>query len=459
MNSFLEIKVPVENVNDLTAKLLVWKIASGATVKPGDVLAELETTKATFEVTATGAGVVEYTWAIGSEVPVGETLCRIHGEGFAKPAEPPAEPPARPTPPVAPKAESAPASTTTKPVTAAASLPGAHAARTVFSERAQALLAEFNLEASAFDGLGFVKEFDVRQKLADLGKGPRPVAPPVVKPDSVPAPAARTEPVRLPDEEGERVPLERAKLYENRELLAADRAVLKSTIFHLCPAAGLQEACARQTPPLQRFVVILHETAQLLKKFRQLNACLVEDSMFLYRHIHLGFAVDMGRGLKVLVIRHAESLGFAGLAARLDELLVRYTTNTLQIADVTGSTFTITDLAQDGVFTFDPVINKNQAAILGIGADLSSASGALGFMLSCAFDHRLLAGRQVAEFLRDLGTRLAAHAQSLRDRTPVAGPCCSRCLQTAEDLRKFGHMLIPSVEPAGHVCSICFSGF
>ena len=457
MSSFLEIKVPVENVNDLTAKLLVWKIASGTTVKTGDVLAELETTKATFEVTATGAGMIEYSWAIGSEVPVGETLCRIHGEGFARPAEPPA----RPAQPVAPKAAFAPAptTTTTKPAPAATTLPGANAARTVFSERAQALLTEFNLEASAFDGLGFVKEFDVRQKLADLGKGPRPVASPVVKPDSVSAPAAKAEPVRLPDEEGERVPLERAKLYENRELLAADRAVLKSTIFHLCPAAGLQEACARQTPPLQRFVVILHETAQLLKKFRQLNACLVEDSMFLYRHIHLGFAVDMGRGLKVLVIRHAESLGFAELAARLDELLVRYTTNTLQIADVTGSTFTITDLAQDGVFTFDPVINKNQAAILGIGADLSSASGALGFMLSCAFDHRLLAGRQIAEFLRDLSTRLAAHAQSLRDRTPVAGPCCSRCLQTAEDLRQFGHMLIPSVEPAGHVCSICFSGF
>lgn len=451
MSSFLEIKVPVENVNDLTAKLLVWKISSGATVKTGDVLAELETTKATFEVTATGAGVIEYTWAIGSEVPVGETLCRIHSEGFAKAPEAPA----KPAEPVAPK----PAPVVAKPPVPAASHPVPSAARTVFSESAQALLAQSGLDASAFEGMGFVKEIDVRQKLPDLGKGARPVPANSSKPASPALAIPAAEPVRLPDEEGERVPLERAKLYENRELLAADRAVLKSTIFHLCPAAGLQESCARQTPPLQRFVVILHETAQLLKKFRQLNACLVEDAMFLYRHIHLGFAVDMGRGLKVLVIRHAESLGFAELAARLDELLVRYTTNTLQIADVTGSTFTITDLAQDGVFTFDPVINKNQAAILGIGADLSSASGALGFMLSCAFDHRLLAGRQVAEFLRDLSTRLAAHAQSLRDRTPVAGPCCSRCLQTAEDLRKFGHMLIPSVEPAGHVCSICFSGF
>ena len=108
MNSFIEIKVPVENVNDLTAKLLVWKIASGTTVKPGDVLAELETTKATFEVTATAAGVVEYSWAIGSEVPVGETLCRIHGEGFAKLAKPPA----KPAQPVAPKSASAPAPTT-----------------------------------------------------------------------------------------------------------------------------------------------------------------------------------------------------------------------------------------------------------------------------------------------------------------------------------------------------------
>src|SRR5437773_1646358 len=154
MNPPLEVKVPHENVNDPTAKLLLWKVPSGAKVSEGDAIAELENSKATFEITAPASGVVEYSRPVGQAVPVGET-----------------------------------------------------------------------------------------------------------------------------------VPLARARLLENRELLAADRAALKSTVFYPCPAA-LQDAAAGHSPPVSRLVILLYETVKLLTKFKYLNACFVDDSAFLYRHIH-----------------------------------------------------------------------------------------------------------------------------------------------------------------------------
>src|SRR5215207_8322288 len=100
--------------------------------------------------------------------------------------------------------------------------------------------------------------------------------------------------------------------------------------------------------------------------------------------------------------------------ARIYDLLAKYSTNTLAVADVTGSTFTVTDLGYEGVFTFEPLINSRQAAILGLGAETVKPGGiGGGFMLSCSFDHRLIGGKQVAEFMRDLSARLVGHAESL----------------------------------------------
>ena len=243
---------------------------------------------------------------------------------------------------------------------------------------------------------------------------------------------------------------------ENRELLSADRAALKSTLFYFCPAAGLADACARQSPPVLRLVVILFEAVKLLKQYRRLNACFTEDNALLYRHVHIGFAVDMGRGLKVLAIRKAEELSFPELAERFELLLAKYATDSLAVADIAGSTFTVTDLAQEGVFAFTPLLNSRQAAILGVGAEDAKGEG---FMLSCAFDHRLTGGKQVAEFLRDLSSRVAFQAASLgATSAKSAALYCARCLQTVEDLRAIRAFLLPSAEPPGYLCTNCLAG-
>jgi hypothetical protein len=321
----------------------------------------------------------------------------------------------------------------------------------LISKRAVDLMAANGLDPSVFAGMSVVKEADVHEKLKAL-------ASKVLQP--VPNKTRETSISRITtDEPGELVQLERAKQLENRELSAVNHEVLKSTVYFFCPAGGLQEACVRQNPPVQRLVVVLFELVRLLKKFPSLNAFYTDGSMFLYRHVHIGFAVDMGHGLKVLVVREAENLSFAELAERVEDLLVKYATGGLAVKEITGSTFTVTDLAQTGVFAFEPLINSRQAAILGIGAEnRPSNAGSNGFMLSCAFDHRLNTGRVAAEFLAEFSLRLGGHAESLKAGVPAEPLCCSRCLQTVEELRAVQAFLVPSAEPPGYLCSRCLSG-
>jgi pyruvate/2-oxoglutarate dehydrogenase complex dihydrolipoamide acyltransferase (E2) component len=429
MSEPLQVKVPFENVNDPTAKIVDWKFSSGSKVSAGDNVVELETTKTTFPVPAPANGFVEYSLPVGEEVPVGGHLFRIHAdERSAKTVRAPVPVAANPAP--------APPPVSGTPM---------------ISKRAQELMTANGLEAAQFAGLAVVKESDVRQKLTSLAKSAAPAGPPKVQEMQTAKPSV--------DEPGERVPLERAKQVENRELSQIDREILKSTVYYFCPAGGLQAACARQNPPVQRLVVVLFELVRLLKKYPALNAYYTDGAMFIYRHVHLGFAVDMGHGLKVLVVREAENLTFAQFSERVEDLLVKYATGGLAVKEVSGSTFTVTDLAQTGLFTFEPLINSRQAAILGIGAEQPLPGGAGGgFMLSCAFDHRLTTGRVVAEFLAEFSARLVGHAESLKASLPPEPLCCSRCLQTVEELRAVQAFLLPSAEPPGYLCSHCLFG-
>jgi 2-oxoglutarate dehydrogenase E2 component (dihydrolipoamide succinyltransferase) len=238
--------------------------------------------------------------------------------------------------------------------------------------------------------------------------------------------------------------------------LAAERAVLRSTLHRRCRAGDLGAAAARRDPPVSRLALVLFELAQALRVHRRLNATLRDTAIGLYREINLGFAVDMGRGLKVLVVPQADRLTLEQVHDVTEDLLVKYATDTLAVADVTGSTFTVTDLSAEGVEAFAPLLNREQAAILGLGTDGEEA-GAL--TLSCAFDHRILGGREVAVFLRELATRLEAQAPRKGvERRTEEEPLCAWCLRGPVDLRPLRAALIPSVEPAGYVCSICFNG-
>ena len=446
MNSKFEVKVPFENVNDPSAKLLSWAVPSGGIVKEGDIIAELENSKTSFQVFSPIAGKLEYSILAEQEVSAGDTLCYVVSDVpvGGKPELPDSE-----------KTE-VPASS---PAVAGARIdepvPSAGAVAPVFSQKAMRLINELGLECDQFASYTMARETDVREKFASLQNKNLPIggdSPIEVK-------EVATPPSNPASAEVDKVPLERSKILENRELGAANSSALKSTIYFWCKAAGFRDACLKHSPPIDRLSVILFEVVKLLTSHRYLNAYYQESCAFLYRNVHVGFAVDIDRGLKVLVIRNANDLTFPQLAAKVEELLVKYSTNTLATEDVTGSTFTVTDLSQEGVFAFEPLINNRQAAILAIAAE-QGQSGLAGFMLGCTFDHRLTSGRVVAEFLGELSSRLVGHAQSIRKNSSVEPqPCCSRCFSTIDQLRMKDAFLVPSVEPVGFICSLCFDGY
>lgn len=420
MSNSVEVRVPFENVNDTSARLIVWEVRSGSTVAPGQLLCRLETTKAIFDVCAPVGGRLRCEWAEGTEIPVGDVLARIETSEGAPPND--------------------------KPVSTV-DAPAAKALRTVFSRKGEALLAQLGLARELFDGMGMVGEAEVKAVAAKTrsvasSSQPSPTKTPLVDP--------RVESF---------VPLERTKVYENRELLAADRAVLRSTLHVHCPAANLAEVAARRDPPVSRLALVLFEVARSLRDHPGLNASFREDHVARFREIDLGFAVDMGRGLKVLVIRRTDTLSLERVHDSIEDLLVKYATDSLSFEDVNGSTFTVTDLSAEGVFCFDPLLNRDQAAILGLGAGAAGHdSGWQGLMLSCAFDHRVLGGKEVAAFLGSVSRGLAAVAPRIPTAQASEPPLCSLCLRGTADLRPLRAAMIPSVEPPGYVCSICFSG-
>jgi pyruvate/2-oxoglutarate dehydrogenase complex dihydrolipoamide acyltransferase (E2) component len=108
-------------------------------------------------------------------------------------------------------------------------------------------------------------------------------------------------------------------------------------------------------------------------------------------------------GLKVLTLYNTNKLSVHEIENLLTEKFDKYSKQTLEIADLTNSTFTITDLSKSGIHFFKPLINKNQAAILGIsGVDFKTNS----FNVSITFDHRVTEGKTIAAFLNSLKTNM-----------------------------------------------------
>ena len=334
---------------------------------------------------------------------------------------------------------------------------------TRFSKQAAELLVQHQLEPALFAGRGLVRTVDILEYLGSGGsrQGTSETEPFETATNRLtsltrsPSVAVRTE--KLP----------RRKRAEVDNLASAYRHALVSNVSVVVPTRGLRAAAA-QHPEIQQnaTAVIIFETARLLRKHPHLNAFYADGKIHFYEAINIGFAVDGGRGLKVLMIRDADSKGIAEIAAEMRELLVRYLNDDIPTELLEGGTFTVTDLSGEGVFSFHPLLSQWQSAILGIGGEFfvpGTASGLFNLVLS--FDHQVSEGRQAAQFLSELRQRLQHYEEALRNsgksHEGTEEPHCFRCLRPAGELQEWGHFLLLSVKPDGtpkHVCSICLQG-
>lgn len=462
MADAVPIHVPRENVNDDSVRLLNWRVKNGEPVRQGQVVAELETSKATFELHSPADGVLSYSLAEGQEVAVGGVLCHVLGEGATLPATS-APAPAAPEPALAraatpvngePIAPAAPRNGHSRPA----------ASGTRISPLARRMIEQRGLNPAEFSGKGLVRVCDV---LCALGEAPAPA-----RQQQRPAPAPRGEgvpavppPVPAAGVAFKTEPLPRAKRVEAKYLSSGRHHTLASVVTVACPTRGLRAAVSAQAGAgANATSILLFETARLLRKYPAFNAFHSDGNANFYEQVNIGFALDGGRGLKVPVIRDADQKSIQQITSEMQDDVVAYLDEKLPVESLAGGTFTVTDLSGEGVFTFHPLINQGQSAILGVGAEFIPPGTSVGmFNLILAFDHQLSEGRAAAKFLGELRDRIGSYEKAVA--TPderAAEPACSECLTPLGELRRNEHYLLQTISPGGAVkpvCSVCIAGF
>jgi len=153
--------------------------------------------------------------------------------------------------------------------------------------------------------------------------------------------------------------------------------------------------------------LFIYIAARALREHRRLNASLDGDTIKVWQRIHIGLAVDTERGLLVPVVRDADTKGLAQLAQETSTLIARAQAGQSTPAELSGGTFTITNLGMLGIDSFTPIINLPECAILGVGR-INKQAVVVGesivarqmVWLSLSFDHRLVDGAPAARFLR-----------------------------------------------------------
>lgn len=360
-----------------------WCKRTGDAVAAGDVVAEIETDKATFEVTAPVGGTLLATYfEEGALVPVFTKLFVIGepGEVVEGRREESAASPAISQAPM--KAEPVPVRPV-KPVVAARS--GA------FSPRARRFAREHNFRPDAVNGSGpggRVLEQDLRQ-LFDSGSAVSKVRERIAR--------------------------------RMRESLAS---TAQYTLHGSADASGLVAVRARLKNDPRWSAVNVNDLVtfcaiEALLEVPSLNAEFADGRIRQHAEVHLGFACDTPRGLLVPVVKSADSLCLDELSARMKDLAAQAVAGTILPDDLAGATFTISNLGALGIEWFTPLLNPPQVAILGVGAiQLKPArrDGRIEFLdtigLSLTCDHQVIDGAPGARFLQVV-TRHIENVESL----------------------------------------------
>jgi pyruvate dehydrogenase E2 component (dihydrolipoamide acetyltransferase) len=426
--------------------VIAWHKKEGDPVKRGDVLFEIETDKSAMDVEAFDDGVLLKIIATeGQTVPV-NTVCAYVGQpgeaipeaapavvpapAAAAPALPPAPTPAAaPVTPVAPVAPEAPV--------AAPAATGEGRLR--ISPRASRAAAEAGVDPRTIAGTGpegRITERDVLAAIQVAAASPAPAiaaAPPVgpapAAPRVAPAPAAPgvapapaplsvTAPLSATSVEGEEEPrpLNRMRRVIADRLTHSWTSTPHFTVTVAVDVTGLLALRAELKASGTNLTVtdfVLAATAQTLAEFPDVNSRTDGAAVWPRRRVHLGLAVSVPAGLVVPVIRDADRLGLGELHDRAAALAGAARDGTLPIDDMTGSTFTVSNLGMFGVDEFSAIINPGEAAILAVASAIPTVvavGDAMGIRsilkLTLSADHRLVDGEMGARFLNAIRRRL-----------------------------------------------------
>ena len=395
-----------------------WLKKVGDVVEEGDILAEIETDKATMEFESFYSGTLLHIGIDeGGSAPVDSVLAIIGPAGTdvsavlsgatapaaAAPAAPKEAVEVKSEAPVAAPVSAAPASAA--PATQAPEVTSSNT-RIFASPLAKKLAKEKGLDLSTVKGSGEhgrIIRRDVEQAQ-------------VV---AAPAASAKAQPVAAPVVAASGVEnKESVKNSQMRKVIAKRLSESKFTAphYYLTVEVEMDEAKAarqqiNQLPDTKVSFndMVLKASAMALLKHKQVNTTWSDEATIINHHVHLGVAVAVEDGLVVPVIKHADQLSFTQLGATVKDMAGRARNKKLTPAEMEGSTFTVSNLGMFGIEEFTSIINQPNSAILSVGAIIEKAvvrDGAIVprsmMKLTLACDHRTIDGATGAQFLQTL---------------------------------------------------------
>jgi pyruvate dehydrogenase E2 component (dihydrolipoamide acetyltransferase) len=366
--------------------IIAWHKKIGDRVERGEVLAEIETDKAIMELEAYDAGILEHMLAgEGDRVPIGVPIAVIgDGSGAAPHSQPSAAPKPEPEPATSP----------------AASAPAVRSDRPKASPLARKVADTNGIDLTTVAGSGpggriIRKDVDAAARRDETPAAPSQPANSAA--DEVPLTTLQRVAAKRLTESKQNAP----HFYLTAAVDVTDLLVFRKTVNDSLDAGG--------GPKVSVNDFIVRAVASALRNNPGVNVSFGGDTLVRHHGVHVGVAVAVDAGLVVPVVRDADRKTVSQIATETKEMAGRARIGKLRAEEMSGGTFTISNLGMYGIEQFCAVINPPEAAILAVGAaadELRLVGGEVAarkiLRLTLSADHRAIDGATGAIFLRDL---------------------------------------------------------
>lgn len=388
----IEITVPKLGLTMEEATLVEWKFKAGEAVKKEQIVLVLETDKVTFEMPSPGGGLLHPVAAAGSRIEVSQVV----GYLAADAAE------LKQLATQAPAAETGASKTAPAPAPAAAVSAPAASGRIKASPVARVMAKTHGIDLSLVAGSGPGGRVVRADVLAAIEKG--------VTAKASPAPGAAGAELLSAARE---IPIAgvRKVIFKNMHLSLATQAQL--TLHTEAAADALIRLRSRMNaaggPKVSYNAIIVKVIAAALRQHPLVNSSVAGDLIKVWRQVHVGVAMDLGKGLIVPKVRGADTKSIREISAEIDRLVDAGRSGTLSLDELTVGTFTLTNLGAWDIDDFTPIVNHPESAILGVGRIVEKPVARNGqvlieprMALSLSFDHRVIDGAPGAAFLKSI---------------------------------------------------------
>ncbi len=407
----VEVKIPEvgESINE--GVLVEWLQADGTVVSVEDPLLVLETDKITMNVNAEHAGRLKIIAAIEETVEVGQVVATIDTD--VAPISETTAP--APQPSVTAEEESAPQDAPAEDGSASPT-PG-------LSPAVQRLVLQHDIDPSLISGTGKggrILKGDVIRFLEsrDAGKtttetSPAPSTPP--PPGATTTPPTAPQPVELPDQRQSRAPMSRLRQRLAERLVDVQQTAAILTTFNEADMSRVMDLRKSYKEDFQKrhsvglgfMSFFVKATVDALKTVPGVNAFIEGEEIVTNHYYDIGVAVSTEKGLVVPVVRNADRLSMAEIEAEISDLAVRAQERRLELSDLTGAVFTISNGGVFGSLLSTPILNPPGSAILGMHSiqkrpvvvDDEIVIRPMMY-LAMSYDHRIIDGREAVTFLK-----------------------------------------------------------